>query len=133
MKRHLSLFFSPRGRIGRGPFWWAYGAQSVSLLAFLAIAVFVIDRSEDDPSLGIWMIEAGLLALYLVFAFASMILGIKRFHDCGKSGWWTLMSFVPFVGSVWYLREIGCARGESGDNRYGVDPQGGRAADSRSV
>ena len=26
--------------------------------------------------------------------------GIRRLHDTGRSGWWLLIAFVPFVGAI---------------------------------
>jgi uncharacterized membrane protein YhaH (DUF805 family) len=72
---------------------------------------------------------------------------VKRLHDRGKSGWWSLaFIFIPgvmdrwserltddsalwwvivLIGSVlaiWGLIEMGFRRGTDGDNDYGPDP-----------
>jgi uncharacterized membrane protein YhaH (DUF805 family) len=48
----------------------------------------------------------------------------KRWHDRGKSGWWTLIILVPAIGSIWLLVELGFLRGTPGANKYGPDPLG---------
>jgi uncharacterized membrane protein YhaH (DUF805 family) len=45
-------------------------------------------------------------------------IGIKRFHDRDKSGWWVLIAFVPIIGWIWYLIECGFLPGTDGPNRY---------------
>jgi uncharacterized membrane protein YhaH (DUF805 family) len=37
-------------------------------------------------------------AVMAVMTIPSINLGIKRFHDLGKTGWWVLIGFVPIIG-----------------------------------
>ena len=30
----------------------------------------------------------------------SLEMAVRRLHDVGKSGWWLLLGFVPFVGQL---------------------------------
>jgi hypothetical protein len=60
--------------------------------------------------------------LYLVLIWPSLALSTKRWHDLDKSGWWNLINFVPFIGSLWALIKCGLSDGTTGDNRYGSDP-----------
>lgn len=46
----------------------------------------------------------------------------KRWHDHDKSGWWFLLSFVPYLGGLVSFVICGCLRGTRGPNRYGPDP-----------
>jgi uncharacterized membrane protein YhaH (DUF805 family) len=52
----------------------------------------------------------------------SLAVFAKRWHDRDKSGWWSLILLVPFIGSIWALVECGCLPGTEGPNRYGADP-----------
>lgn len=36
----------------------------------------------------------------LVNVLPDIAIDIRRLHDIGKSGWWLLISLVPFVGSI---------------------------------
>ena len=47
---------------------------------------------------------------------------VKRLHDRDRSGWWTLMGFVPGIGLLWLAIECGFRKGTNGLNRYGSDP-----------
>jgi uncharacterized membrane protein YhaH (DUF805 family) len=50
---------------------------------------------------------------------AQLAICAKRFHDRGKSGWWVLMAFVPAIGFVWILIELGMLPGDPGPNAHG--------------
>ena len=60
-----------------------------------------------------------IATLYLVFAVYA-----KRWHDHNKSGWWTLIALVPFIGAIWLIVELGILEGNRGANQYGPDPLG---------
>lgn len=64
--------------------------------------------------------------LLLLFALGSMIpllaVQVRRFHDQAMSGWYLLLGFVPFVGTlIWLFFMV--RPGTNGPNRYGPDPR----------
>jgi len=67
-----------------------------------------------------------LFGLYFIYLLAALIpgwaVGARRLHDTGKSGWWWLIAFVPFVGAilliVWWATD-----GQAGENQYGPNPK----------
>ena len=61
-----------------------------------------------------------LASILLIYPHAAV--GIKRFHDRNKSGWWYLIVFIPIIGGLWFLIECGFLKGTDGDNDYGSDP-----------
>ena len=103
------------GRAHRREFWFFALVCSV-----VALALFAIDVATDTYDR-----EAGLGLLTGIFLLATLLpsiaVGVRRLHDTGKSGWWWLISLIPFVGSIILL--IMCAQpGEAGSNQYGPDP-----------
>lgn len=118
MTRFLSLLFSPHGRVDRATFWQVYVTQGV-IVALIAVGAFFIDPDAGDTTPGLLAVEAALVMLYLACAAAGVVLGIKRFHDQGRSGWWTLLSFVPVVGGLLYLIAVGVPRGVASAKSYG--------------
>nr|WP_280638273.1 DUF805 domain-containing protein [Hymenobacter sp. 5317J-9] len=64
---------------------------------------------------------SGLLAVALFIP--GLAVGVRRLHDVGKSGWFTLIVFVPLVGAIWLL-VLACTEGTPGPNQYGEDPKG---------
>ncbi|WP_342641632.1 DUF805 domain-containing protein [Rhodoligotrophos ferricapiens] len=101
------LLLNYEGRIGRG-MWWI-GMVAVLVLSFLAYLIFGSD---------------GLLALLvnLVLFFLTLCIHIKRCHDRDQSGWWVLLLFIPVVGFIWALINLGILEGTRGPNRFGPDP-----------
>jgi uncharacterized membrane protein YhaH (DUF805 family) len=67
-------------------------------------------------------LPVGIAALILLYP--SLALYAKRWHDRGKSGWWTLIGLIPVIGGIWILIELGILRGTNGPNQYGPDPLG---------
>ncbi|WBY16240.1 DUF805 domain-containing protein [Erythrobacteraceae bacterium WH01K] len=87
-------------------------------------------------SVGIGIVEAilGLSAtigdaygpislLFLLAIFVpSLAVQVRRFHDQGRSGWFVLLNFVPFIGTLIVLVFM-CLDGTDGPNEYGPDPK----------
>jgi uncharacterized membrane protein YhaH (DUF805 family) len=90
--------------------YWAF----VLLNACAAGALAVIDVLLDT-----------MPVLTVVYAFGVMVptlaVTVRRLHDIGCSGWWYLISFVPFGGIVLFIFTV--LPGNSGDNLYGRDPR----------
>lgn len=109
------LFTSLEGRIGRKSYWMGV----LAMLAATVIAALVdsIIGTMRDNGVGI---ISGLVSLAEIYA--SIMLYAKRWHDRGKSGWWTLIILVPVIGVLWMLIELGFLRGTEGPNRYGPEP-----------
>jgi uncharacterized membrane protein YhaH (DUF805 family) len=61
-----------------------------------------------------------------LFGLVSFIPGlavfVRRLHDTERSGWWTLLVFIPFFGWL-VLLVFACLDGTRGINRFGPDPK----------
>lgn len=121
------LFLSYAGRIGRLTYWLAFFVLglieciAIGLLLFAARDVFaaandhqVIAGDEVFTRLVLPSIIVMVLFLYPTYAVYT-----KRWHDRDKSGWWSLISFVPFIGGLWMFIELGFLGGSYGNNQYG--------------
>ncbi|CAG9611965.1 Inner membrane protein YhaI [Bacillus rhizoplanae] len=66
------------------------------------------------------------LIFFLLYAVAiilpSLAVGARRLHDTGKSGWWQLLSLIPFVGGI-VLIIFFCQDSQKDDNKYGTNPK----------
>lgn len=69
---------------------------------------------------------AGLLGLIysLAILLPSIAVGVRRLHDTGRSGWWMLIAFVPFIGFI-VLIVFFVLDSQPGSNEYGPNPKGG--------
>mgnify|MGYP003426324475 CR=1 FL=1 len=47
----------------------------------------------------------------------------RRLHDISKSGWWLLISFIPFVGGI-IIFVFTVMDSTPGANEYGENPKG---------
>ena len=123
----LNYLFSFEGRINRAKYWAFFGLSILLMLAFTAVAAVLGIALADpkDPSAAqIVGTILGLLQmiLFLPYMVAAFAIGVKRWHDRGKSGWWILIGFIPLIGPIWTFIECGCLKGTQGDNRFGPDP-----------
>ncbi len=92
------------GRSSRAEWWRVHIICAVlaTMLEHMMFAQLVPrDGGSMQPISLLWPIAS--LALMWV-SFASVT---RRFHDRGKSGWWALLYFVPFIGWLWILIECG--------------------------
>ena len=126
------LFTSFGGRINRKPFW-------LSLLALVVVEWIVVivfgmilgtsmmggldpNMPPDEAASAAMKAMIPLWIVLLLFLYPSLAVYTKRWHDRGKSGWWTLIGLVPIIGGIWLLVELGFLRGTEGPNQYGDDP-----------
>ncbi|MBJ3816190.1 DUF805 domain-containing protein [Shimwellia pseudoproteus] len=122
----FSHYFNWRGRTGRRGYWLFFIASAIAI-----VVLHLVDTIIIAPLLGftpekIRESTSGypLSFLYVVITFIPCItLSIRRLHDIGKSGWWILLSLVPFVGNL-VLLIFACFKSD-GDNRYGPPPADG--------
>ena len=126
------LFTSFEGRINRKPFWLSLLALVVVewfLMLVLSLVLGTSMMGSIDPNMA--PDEAAALAtkgmipiiiVSLLFLYPALAVYAKRWHDRGKSGWWTLIGLVPIIGGIWLLVELGFLRGTEGPNQYGNDP-----------
>ena len=107
------LFLSFEGRITRRTFWFGTlaivaGSAALSLVGSILGAIFA-------PLAFIPMV----LSLALLYPAAAV--SAKRWHDRGKSGWWSLVNLIP-LGFFYALYECGLQVGVEEQNQFGTNP-----------
>lgn len=140
-----SRIFSLKGRIGRGGF---FKLGWLPLLVVVLLTWWALMRAES------WG-EAYDSAFFGGFAFSVVLafVSVRRLHDVGKPGWWSLMLVAPFVLAflawvpglsffsnlilawpvilVLWLLLIGSTAGDRGRNAYGWPGGGSPFPDER--
>lgn len=97
------------GRASRREFW---GFVLVNIL--LSILVGIVGS--------ILRIQNALSALYsLALLLPSLAVGVRRLHDTNRSGWWLLISLIPFLGAI-VLIIFFIEESSAGNNQYGTPP-----------
>ena len=61
---------------------------------------------------------AVVLVTLVFLAWTQFSVIIKRYHDLGKSGWWSLLWIIPII-NIWVLIECGFFPGNTDENKYG--------------
>lgn len=96
----LNKYATAKGRASRSEYWWWY--------LFLFIVTVVVAFFETI--MGLEDILTGLLSLVLLLP--NICVAIRRCHDSGHSGWW---SICPVVGLVMMFLPS-----DPNDNEYGA-------------
>ena len=99
------------GRARRKEFW-----MFVLFNFIIAVVLGVVDSMIGVPVLGL-IYTLGVL-------IPSLAVGARRLHDIGKTGWWQLIAFVPFIGVI-VLIIFFVMDSNPGDNQYGPNPKAG--------
>ena len=111
-------FFSTKGRINRK----TYLLRGIAIQAVMGVIINVLAVS----ALGMFFSgEAALgLALFLLIAVigiavicSGICLGIRRWHDLNKSGWYSLLCIL-IIPAIYII----FAKGTDGPNEYGPKP-----------
>jgi uncharacterized membrane protein YhaH (DUF805 family) len=101
------------GRSGRKEFWLFYLFVITGSIV-LTLADISMDTFYDPIGIGLL---SGLFAVVVIIP--SISVGVRRLHDLDRSGWWSLLGFLPVIGLV--LIAFWCMKGTNGSNKYG-DP-----------
>ena len=126
LRSFASRFRDFSGRSRRAEYWLVQLFLVVTNLAVafidLALIVWDVDRCIANGGGGI----VGLVWI-LVTIVPALALLVRRLHDTGKSGWWALVGFVPFLGAL-LLLVFTVTDSTPGDNKYGSNPKEGLAS-----
>ena len=109
----LDYLFDFGGRIPRSYFWLFVVLSTVSGLA--AIGADYANGSYH-PAFGIGTWTAIVM---LALQWPSWAIGAKRLHDMDHSGWWQLISIIPYAGALGLVIWLGFFPGTKGNNSFG--------------
>ena len=109
IKKCFQKFADFNGRASRSEFWYFY--LFVILVNFISIYIAI-----QMPFFFAVAIISGLILLVPALAVTA-----RRLHDTGRSGWWQLTAYIPYVGFIAsiILIVIWCTEGEKKKNKYG--------------
>jgi uncharacterized membrane protein YhaH (DUF805 family) len=107
----LEKYATFSGRARRSEYWWFQAF--LMLVAFVGVALVFLLRSEVPGYL--------LLVVMVGLVVPAISVTVRRLHDTGRSGWWYLISLVPYVGALVLL--VLCCLDSTGSNQYGTSPK----------
>ena len=102
----IKKYFVFEGRASRSEYWWF---QLIVSPSYFISTVF-----ENN----IAYIFLGITLFTLIPAISA---GVRRLHDTNRSGFFILISFIPFIGGLILLFFL-IPEGTKGKNRFGPDP-----------
>jgi uncharacterized membrane protein YhaH (DUF805 family) len=119
VRRFFRKYADFTGRASRSEFWWAMLFQvivgtiaGVVLSVVLVVVVIAVVTGADRPDSPATLIEATLWSTaVMVVGFAlislpllvpSLAVTVRRLHDTNRSGWWVLISLIPYAGYAIY-------------------------------
>lgn len=133
----LKKYADFNGRASRAEFW--------SFLLFVTIVTFGAHYIEGPDSrdaavaMNMGIVE---LSVTLLFLLPSITVGVRRLHDTGRSGWWMMLVYLPWLatlvsqsdpaltlaaagallagGIAWVILLL--LPGDPGENAFGVPP-----------
>lgn len=106
----LGKYATFNGRARRSEYWWFSLAFSLCVLVAVILAQAV-------GKLGVFLVLAVELALLL----PALAVAVRRLHDTGRSGWWYLLSLIPFGGLVLLVFMV--QDSHPGPNQFGESPK----------
>ena len=107
-----------KGRARRKEYWMFFLIYLALgfLVTFAAIPIDVILETEG-------IIYITVMCLFvLAFIVPIYAVTVRRLHDTGRSGWWILINFIPYIGGIW-LFVLTCLDSEPGTNKWGENPK----------
>ena len=102
----LKKYFVFQGRASRSEYWWFQLIVSPSY--------FISTIVENE-------IAYFFLGITLFTLIPAISAGVRRLHDTNRSGFFLLISFIPFIGGLVLLFFL-IPEGTKGKNRFGPDP-----------
>jgi uncharacterized membrane protein YhaH (DUF805 family) len=105
--------------------YWMYTLFNILIgVAYMIVATLAIALlGHSDNASAALLIFAPLWLYALAVVVPGLAVTVRRLHDTGRSGWWILISLVPFLGSI-VLLVFMCLDSEPGPNLHGLNPKG---------
>ena len=102
----IKKYFVFEGRASRSEYWWF---QLIVTPSYFLSMVFNNELTYF------------FLGITLFCLIPAISAGVRRLHDTNKSGFFLLISFIPFIGGLILLFLL-IPEGTKGKNRFGPDP-----------
>lgn len=121
LKSFWSNYTNFRGRSRRSEYWFAQLFLVVTNLAAAAIDFALMDGDVDR-----FIANGGGGIVGLIWIFATIIPAIavliRRLHDTGRVGWWSLIGLIPVAGAI-VLLVFTVEDSQAKENLYGPSPK----------
>ena len=109
IKTCFKKFSDFNGRASRSEFWYFY------LFGIIVYFVGMLISVQAPFFFGV------LIIFGFVIFVPALAVTARRLHDTGRSGWWQLTAYIPYIGIIAsiILIVVWCTKGERKKNKYG--------------
>ena len=74
-----------------------------------------------EDSIEVYQLMVGLSVIMgLLLMLPTYAVCVRRLHDTGRRGWWVLLYFIPWIGTIALIIML-CQKSDE-DNKYGPKP-----------
>lgn len=108
------------GRARRKEFW-IFTLINMGLIMFFNLLPIVLLSSIGMTTIGGYLFFVPFILMLISFV-PSLGVTVRRLHDTGKTGWYLLYIFIPFIGFI-ILLVFFCHDSMLGPNKYGLNPK----------
>lgn len=113
----FSKYLTFSGRAPRSEYWWFWVFQCLCYM-IVAIIFCVIGYAVGGFE-GMYIAEiVGCCLSGLLMICPAISVTVRRLHDTGHSGFWYFITYLPFIGSFWFLYLM--LKGSDDENEYGL-------------
>jgi uncharacterized membrane protein YhaH (DUF805 family) len=100
IKRFYAKYAQFSGRASRSEYWWVALYMAIIYIPLSILSSTAGTNSLGEPN-GFGILLSILLGLFaLGHIVPSIAIGVRRLHDVNMSGWFYLLSLIPFVGGL---------------------------------
>ena len=93
-----NTYFNFEGRIGRQRFWLYY------VLPIMILSALLQTSAEYYGNI---LVNIGLFLINILLLICMASGFVKRLHDRGKSAWWLILCFIPVIGTIYWVIDLG--------------------------
>lgn len=111
IRMFFTRYFDFQGRSVKSEYWWI-------VLFNLIVGIILGFCTDKNHPLAVGNIVSSLWSLATLIP--SIALGVRRLHDSDRSGFWLLITLVPFIGFIVLI--VFMLADSSPDNQYGPAP-----------
>jgi len=111
----LKQYADFRARARRKEFWFFAFFWFV-----FAVVAALVDYDRSIQSKTIYYVGG---IYFLVTTIPAVAVVVRRLHDTGKTGWWSLLLAIPYIGWA-VLAVLLCYDSQPNENKWGENPKG---------
>lgn len=111
------------GRATRKEYWTFYLVNTAIFVLLGFIHGNDMMRLMGGGGFQFTIFSTALFLFFWAVLIPTIAVVVRRLHDIGRSGWWWLISFIPFLGGLILVIML-LFDSQPGTNEYGPNPKG---------